>query len=160
MKPFRLFLLGLGALAAALIWRGAGALDGQTRPAAHERFHLVEATIPEMRAAMEQERVTSHELVTQYLARIGIYEDKLHGAITVNPHALEEADERDRERAQGHVRGPLHGIPIALKDNILTHQHADHGRRARLRWLRAALRSHADRRTCATRARSSSPRPG
>ena len=40
--------------------------------------------------------------------------------ITVNPKAIEEAEERDRERAQGRIRGPLHGIPIALKDNIHT----------------------------------------
>jgi len=83
-------------------------------------FSVVEATIPEMRAALEQKRVTSRELVQQYLTRIGMYEDKLHAAITVNPHALDIADERDRERAQGTVRGPLHGIPVALKDNIHT----------------------------------------
>ena len=74
-----------------------------------------------MRAAMEQKRLTSRELVMLYLARIGMYEDKLHCVITVNPHALEEADERDREMSQGRVRGPLHGVPIALKDNVLTH---------------------------------------
>ena len=83
-------------------------------------FSVVEASIPEMRAAMEQGRVTSHELVQQYLTRIAMYEDKLHAAITVNRDALKEADERDRERAQGRVRGPLHGIPVALKDNMHT----------------------------------------
>jgi len=88
---------------------------------AGQPFNVVEATIPEMRTALEQKRLTSHELVTLYLARIGMYEDKLHCIITVNPNALKEADDRDRERAQGRVRGPLHGIPIALKDNILTH---------------------------------------
>src|SRR4051794_40133421 len=89
-------------------------------PGAHKPFTVVEATIPEMRAALEQGRVTSRELVRQYLERIGTYEDRLHAAITVNPKALEEADARDRERAQGQARGPLHGIPIALKDNIQT----------------------------------------
>jgi amidase len=89
-------------------------------PAAHKSFSIVEATIPDMRAAMEQGRLTSRELVRQYLTRIATYEDKLHAAITVNPDALKIADERDRERAQGKIRGPLHGIPIALKDNIHT----------------------------------------
>ena len=84
------------------------------------RFSVVEATIPDMQKAMTEKRVTSRQLVLQSLARIATYEDKLHAIITVNPHALDEADERDRERAQGHVRGPLHGIPIALKDNIQT----------------------------------------
>src|SRR6266850_3181799 len=83
-------------------------------------FTVVEATIPEMQKAMQQKRVTSRELVTQYLNRIALYEDKLHAAITVNPNALKEAEERDRERARGKVRGPLHGIPIALKDIIHT----------------------------------------
>ena len=69
---------------------------------------------------MQQGRVTSRALVLQYLTRIALYEDKLHAAITVNRDALKEADARDRERAQGKVRGPLHGIPIALKDNIHT----------------------------------------
>src|SRR5439155_20774365 len=83
-------------------------------------WSVVEKTIPEMRAAMEQKRVTSHDLVQQYLTRIALYEDKLNAAITGNPRALAEADERDRERAAGKVRGPLHGIPTALKDNVHT----------------------------------------
>jgi amidase len=83
-------------------------------------FDVVEKSIPEMRAAMEQKRLTSRDLVTQYLTRIAMYEDKLHAAITVNPNALKEADQLDKERAEGHVRGPLHGIPIAVKDNVHT----------------------------------------
>jgi amidase len=89
-------------------------------PARAAAFDVFEASIPEMQAAMKSRRTTSHAIVQQYLTRIATYEDKLHAAITVNPHALEEADQRDRERARGHVRGPLHGIPIALKDNIHT----------------------------------------
>jgi len=83
-------------------------------------FTVVEATIPEIQAALKSGRVTSHDLVVQYLIRIASYEDKLNAAITVNRHALEEADALDRERAQGKIRGPLHGIPVALKDNIHT----------------------------------------
>ena len=64
-------------------------------------FTVVEATIPEMQAALKAGRVTSREIVRQYLQRIGMYEELLHAAITVNPKALELAEERDRERAAG-----------------------------------------------------------
>ena len=83
-------------------------------------FTVVEATIPEMQTALAGKRVTSRELVTQYLVRIAMYDRVLHSLITVNPKALDEADACDRDRAAGKVRGPLHGIPIALKDNIHT----------------------------------------
>ena len=73
-------------------------VEGQVKKAA-PAFNVVEATIPEMRAAMEQGRITSRELVALHLIRIGLYEDKLHAAITVNPNAFKEADELDRERA-------------------------------------------------------------
>src|SRR5215467_4820097 len=83
-------------------------------------FSIIEASIPDMQKAMREKRVTSREIVQQYLARIARYDAKLHATITVNPNALEEADELDRERARGKLRGPLHGIPIALKDIIHT----------------------------------------
>src|ERR1700730_14864239 len=96
------------------------ALVATSALAQEKSLSVVEATIPQMQAAMQSGRVTSHDLVQQYLIRIATYEDKLNAAITVNPNALKEADERDRERTAGKIRGPLHGIPIALKDNIHT----------------------------------------
>jgi amidase len=84
------------------------------------RFNVVEATIPEMQAAMAKGQVTSRQLVEQYLMRLGMYEDRLNAALAINPNALREADALDRERAQGKLLGPLHGIPVALKDNIHT----------------------------------------
>ena len=98
----------------------AAALIALPAFAQEKPFTVVEAGIPAMQAALRAGRVTSRELVRQSLDRIATYEDKLHAAITVNPRALEEADALDRERKAGRVRGPLHGIPVALKDNILT----------------------------------------
>jgi amidase len=110
--PRVLVLLGLTVAAVA----GACA-----RPATpQEPFNIIEATIPQMRDAMAQGRLTSRDLVGMYLARIGMYQQQLKAAVYVNPRALDDAAERDRERAAGRIRGPLHGIPIALKDNIHT----------------------------------------
>ena len=83
-------------------------------------FSVVEASIPELQAAMEQGELSSRQLVTEYLVRIGLYEDRLNAAVSVNPNALAEAEALDAERARGEVRGPLHGIPVALKDNVHT----------------------------------------
>src|SRR6185295_6751444 len=89
-------------------------------PAPSRAFTVVEAGIPAMRQALERRRITSRAIVTEYLTRIAMYEDKLHAALAVNPRAIKEADDRDRARGAGRARGPLHGIPIALKDNIHT----------------------------------------
>jgi len=91
-----------------------------SRAAGDRPFTLVEATITELRWAMERRQVTSREIVLMCLTRIALHEDELNAIIAVNPEALREAEERDRERTEGKVRGPLHGIPIALKDNIHT----------------------------------------
>jgi amidase len=92
----------------------------ETPPASTAPFSVVEASIPDTQKALEEGRVTSRQLVEQYLQRIALYEDKLNATMTVNPNALAEADRLDNERKQGKVRGPLHGIPIALKDNVHT----------------------------------------
>ena len=89
-------------------------------PKARPGFSVVEASISDMQVAMKEGRVTSRELVRQYLARIGTYESTLHATLAVSAQALDEAGRLDRERAAGRVRGPLHGIPVALKDNIQT----------------------------------------
>ncbi|MGH9384074.1 MAG: amidase family protein, partial [Vicinamibacterales bacterium] len=83
-------------------------------------FNVVEATIPEMQLAMASGRVTSKDIVAAYLARIAQYEPLLNAVISVNQNAYNDADDLDRERALGRVRGPLHGIPIAVKDILNT----------------------------------------
>jgi amidase len=109
--------------AAFLLFAAALVLPAQTKAPAKAvppSFTIVEASIQEMRAAMDDRRITSRELVQQSLVRIATHEERLNAVIAVNPRALEEAEALDRERAQGRLRGPLHGIPVALKDNIHT----------------------------------------
>ena len=106
-------------LAACLAVALAGiTVSSQSKPA--PRFTVVEASIQDMQRAMRDGRVTSRQLVEQYLIRIALYEEKLNAVMAVNPKALQEADRLDQERRAGKVRGPLHGIPIALKDNVHT----------------------------------------
>ena len=96
-----------------------GCATSKTPPPAMS-FTVVEAGIPDLQTALAGGRVTSRQLVVEYLTRIGLYEDQVKAIITVNPKALEDAEARDRERASGRIRGPLHGIPVAIKDNIHT----------------------------------------
>jgi amidase len=110
------------SLAGLLVLAAVSACNTSAPPlnAPGSPFSVVEATIPDMQKAMQEGRVTSRQIVEQYLVRIALYNDKLNAVVTVNPKALQEADRLDQERKSGKVRGPLHGIPIALKDNIHT----------------------------------------
>ena len=111
-----LLQLALSAAAMLGVWACSSRSAGQDLPP----LKVEEASIPEMQAAMQQGRITSRQIVTHYLTRIGLYEERLNAAISINANALAQADALDRERGAGRVRGPLHGIPVALKDNILT----------------------------------------
>ncbi len=81
---------------------------------------LMDATITEMQAAMESGSLTSERLTQMYIDRIEAYDktQDLNSILWINPEALEEAGELDREREEGNVRGPLHGIPVVVKANI------------------------------------------
>ena len=86
-------------------------------------YDSFERTIPELQAAMARGDLTSEQLTRQYLARIEAFDQRgprLNAMIYVNPRAIEDAAALDREREAGRVRGPLHGIPLVLKDNYET----------------------------------------
>jgi amidase len=119
-------VLGLGAAAGRTGF--AGRRDDSPaaeRPAlaSPPPFELEEATLAQLRDGMASGRWTSRRIVEQYLARIAATDragPSLHSIIETNPDAHSIAEQLDRERANGRTRGPLHGVPVLLKDNIDT----------------------------------------
>ena len=94
--------------------------EAQTSP---DSFSVMETTIPQLQAALAKGRISSRDLVSMYLARIDAYDKKgpsLNAVSVINAKALEEADKLDGERRVGRLRGPLHGIPVIVKDNYET----------------------------------------
>jgi amidase len=111
--------LGTPGLPETHVTRGAQASAG-TEAAA---FDLDEATVADLQRRMEAGRDTSRSLVEKYLRRIDAIDRNgpmLHSVIEVNPDALAIADRLDAERNAGRRRGPLHGVPVLIKDNIAT----------------------------------------
>ena len=86
-------------------------------------FDVTGKNIVELASAQAKGRVSSLQLVNAYLARIARLDQAgptLHSVLAINPQARAQARALDAERAAGHVRGPLHGIPLLIKDNIET----------------------------------------
>ena len=130
MHPFRLAaaasVLALATTAAPSIAApsssaprplGSPAADCRARVAG---LDLQTATVVQLQAAMASGRLTSRRLTQAYLARIKAYDAPLNSIRALSPKALAAADRADQERRAGRVRGPLHGIPVLLKDNIGT----------------------------------------
>jgi len=112
--------IGTTALgSAALLTGGITSLVSRSASAAHD-FEFLEATIPDLQAAMASGQVSSKDLVKGYLDRIQALNSLLHSVIETNPNAISIAQHLDNERRKGTVRGPLHGIPILVKDNLAT----------------------------------------
>lgn len=113
------FRHGLIALSIAC----AGLVDTQAQAPSPVTFDPVEKTIPELQQALTSGAVTSRQLVDAYLARIAAYDRQgpaLNAMVALNPQAAAQADALDAERKARGVRGPLHGIPIVVKDNYET----------------------------------------
>src|SRR5215472_5788981 len=116
----RKFLRTTALSSAALLSGGITSLLRQSASASHSGFDFIEKSILELQAAMASGQLTSHELTQGYIRRIQSLNPLLHSVIETNPNAISIAQHLDNERRRGLVRGPLHGIPILVKDNIAT----------------------------------------
>ena len=117
----RSFLGATAAGGAALMAGGLGSMaSAAPSTGADEDAPWFEATIPQLQALMRARRLTSRQLTKAYLHRIDELNPLLGAVIETNPQAVGIAAQRDAERQHGRIRGPLHGIPVLLKDNIAT----------------------------------------
>jgi amidase len=109
------------AFSTALAIVGVNGAAGQLGSVeASSRFDVTEKDIADLQRALRTGTVTSRQLVELYLARIKTYDGAVNAFIALNPSALDQAAALDDERRAGRVRGPLHGIPLVLKDNYAT----------------------------------------
>src|SRR5205814_6745177 len=84
-------------------------------------FHLLETSVEDVHNAYKSGKLTAHQLVQMYLDRIEAYDKKgpaLNAIITINPKALEDADRLDAAFKKSGLTGPLHGIPVIVKDQF------------------------------------------
>src|SRR5437762_188024 len=112
--------IGTTALSSAALLSGGLTSLAQRSTLAVGDFDFVEKSIPELQDAMASGQLTSKRLVMGYLNRIQSLNPLLNSVIETNPNAVSIAQHLDNERRRGHVRGPLHGIPVLVKDNIAT----------------------------------------
>jgi amidase len=124
-KRSRREFMKTGSLGGALAWSGASRAEAQAQaaPAAPATFELEDVTVDELQRRMTAGSLTARRLVTMYQGRIAALDRRgpaLHHVIEVNPDADRIAAALDEERRTKGPRGPLHGIPVLLKDNVDT----------------------------------------
>src|SRR5258705_430085 len=110
---------GATAVTGSVMVRAVGAEYAAPLPV-HTDFELEEATVAQLQDSMRTGARTSRSICVAYLARIAQLDPQLHSVLETNPDALAIADRLDAERKANRVRGPLHGIPVLVKDNIAT----------------------------------------
>ena len=115
----RSFIGTTAAGGAALLTGGLASLFKDSA-SARTNFPFVEMSITQLQAAMAAGQLSAKDLVQGYLNRIQQLGPTLNAVIETNTNAIATANSLDRERKAGHVRGPLHGIPLLVKDNIAT----------------------------------------
>ena len=126
MRPFPLLAAGTAlALTAVASAAGAAAPRPLGSPGSDCRARVAgldvqSASFADLQQAMTAGRLTSAQLTKAYVDRIRAYDRETNSVRTVNPRAVQDAARSDAERRAGRTRGPLHGIPVLLKDNIGT----------------------------------------
>jgi amidase len=108
------------AAAGGLAVLGGRSVIGSSAGAGVAAAEIEEATVASLQAAMAAGQMSARGLTQTYLTRIADIDKRLNSVIEINPDALSIADRMDAERKAGKVRGPLHGIPVLIKDNIDT----------------------------------------
>ncbi len=106
-------------IGAALAVGAAAALPLEAKPT-RIKVDVTRMDLTALALGMAEKRFSSVDLVTAYTERIRIVDRNLHAVVELNPDAPRIAAALDRERKEGRVRGPLHGIPVLLKDNLDT----------------------------------------
>ncbi len=116
-------VLGLSIMTSLLISCNPTQRNNEATVNSPVKFELEETSVDDLQQKMESGQYTSHAITQMYLDRIQQIDKSgpgLNAVIELNPDALSIADSLDKERANKRVRGPLHGIPVLLKDNINT----------------------------------------
>src|SRR5688572_6802422 len=114
MRVVPLSRMALGSLRVGILTAALASGAAAQAPA----INVIELTVPQIQADYAAKKYTAVQLTQAFLARINQFEDHYNAFISMNPNAVTEAAALDAEYARSGPRGPLHGVPVVIKDNI------------------------------------------